>query len=259
MKNCCVFFVLLLIAASACFTPVAHATDADSAAGKCLAGAHIVKIIRGNFSSSSSPQRIVVTRAMNATKKGVVCTYHIGWEFFQPITRTWLSEGDGWTYAGPGLVFFDGLWQPQSTGFTLRLKVEPVQVLGKLTQLAIYRETDSVEGTYSDLAIYAILGGYGSSKTLLHVADEGPLTYHVENEVIDIKGAYSSPPRCNACDLTKSEVRLKYDPGAGQMAIVNNSEASDMFYKSILGMGAGLICGTPAGHGHGYEIAPCVR
>lgn len=259
MKRHCASLILLLIVTSACFTSKVHAADADSAAGKCLAGTHIVKVIRGDFSSSSSPQRIVVTRTLDATKSGAICMYHIGWEFFQPITHTWLSEGDGWTYRGPGLVFFDGLWQPQSPNFTLRLNVVPVQMLGKRTQLAIYRETDATEGTYSDLAIYAILGGHGSAKTLLHVADDGPLTYRVEHEVIDIKGAYSSPHPCKACDLTKSEVKLKYDPGADQMAIVDQSEVSDMFYKSILSMGAGFICGTPASQGHGYKFAPCVK
>ena len=252
MKKCYTSFVLLLIATSVCFTPVAQASGADEVAGKCLVGTHIVKIIQGDFSSSASPQRVIVSRALDVTKGGAVCSYHIGWQFFQPTLRTWLSEGDGWTYPGPGLVFLDGLWQPQSPDTVRHLDVEPVRVLGNRLQLAIYRERDAPEGMYSDLAIYAITGGYGVPETLLHVADVGRLTYTVEKEVIEIKGDYESPA-LHPNVLSGYEVRLKYDSGAGQMAIVDQSKAADLFYKSLLDMGAGFYCG------HGYRIAPCVR
>lgn len=227
------FIILLLLLTSVCFTSAAYATDADVAAGKCLTGTHVVKIIKGNFSSSTSPQRVIVTRKMESMKGGALCNYHIAWEFFIPITHTWLSEGSGWTYPGPGLVFFNGLWQPPMNA-AFRLKVEPVQVLDKRTQLAIYHESGGNGGTYSDLAIYAFIGGYEVPKILLHVADMDPLIFSVEHNVVDIKGDYFGPNACNSCGLHGYEVKLKYDSDAGQMAIVDQDHASDMFYASIL-------------------------
>ena len=110
----------------------------------------------------------------------------------------------------------------------------PVHVLPSHVQLAIYQEEDAMGGVFSDLAIYVITGASGTDKTILHVADMNRLTYSVKDGVVDIKGDYFSPNACNACGKPGYEVRLKFDPDAGQMAIVAPDKKSELFYKSIL-------------------------
>ncbi len=52
--------------------------------------------------------------------------------------------------------------------------------------------------------------------------------------VLGIRGDYYGLGACNACGKPGCEVKLKYDPNMGRMAIVDPTPRSEAFFTSIL-------------------------
>lgn len=202
----------------------------DESAGKCLPDKHVVKILEGNFAPITAPQRVLITRAADA-KQGT-CVYGIDWQFYSTTAHAYLSPGPEQIVNGPGLIFSKGVWHPQD--LAVRLQIQPAELIAGLTQLIVYREEDAMGGTFSTLRVYAIVNGFGMPKTLLQTNDMNPLSYSVSDDVLSIRGDYFGPNACNACGKPGYEVRLRYDRSARQMAILDPTQRSETFFKSIL-------------------------
>lgn len=146
----------------------------DEAAGKCLPGEHVVKILHGKFAPVAGLQRVVATRAADASRG--TCVYSIGWQFYSPAAHTCLSRGPVQSVEGPGLIFSNGVWHPQD--FETQLHIQSVALIGDRMQLMIYHEEDWMDGSsLSDLGVDAMADGLGTPRTLLQTHGMTPLSY----------------------------------------------------------------------------------